>query len=142
MSVFISYSSKDCNFVNKLSINLIQKKINIWLDKWEMQPGDSLINKIQTGFSESSFLLVVLLVVLSKNSVESEWCKKEINSILMREVEEKHGIIIPIHISDCIVPLFLKEKVYADFRSSFDEGFSSLLRPLQKNNFGTYGESK
>jgi len=142
MSVFISYSSKDCNFVNKLSINLIQKKINIWLDKWEMQPGDSLINKIQTGFSESSFLLVVLLVVLSKNSVESEWCKKEINSILMREVEEKHGIIIPILISDCIVPLFLKEKVYADFRSSFDEGFSSLLRPLQKNNFGTYGESK
>ena len=87
----------------------------------------TLLDKIQTGLTDSSFLLVVL----TKNSVQSEWCKKELNSGLMRELGEKKVVIIPILKEDCEIPLFLKEKVYADFRNDFEEGLSSLLRPLQ-----------
>ena len=128
MSVFISYSSKDSEFVEKLSINLIKNRINVWLDKWAMQPGDSLIDKIQEGITESSFLLVVL----SKSSVESQWCKKEINSGLIRELDEKKVVVIPILLEKCEVPLFLKEKLYADFTEEFNEGFETLIRPLKK----------
>lgn len=127
MSVFISYSSKDNEFVEKLSYSLVRKRVNIWLDKWSMQPGDSLIDKIQTGLTDSSFLLVVL----TKNSVQSEWCKKELNSGIMRELEERKVVVIPILKEDCDIPLFLKEKVYADFRTDFDKGLSSLIKPLQ-----------
>lgn len=128
MSVFISYSTKDSEFVTQLSTELVKNRIHVWLDKWEMQPGDSLIDKIQSGLTESSFLLVVL----SKNSVDSEWCKKEINSGLMRELKEKQVVIIPILLDDCDIPIFLKEKVYADFRSDFSDGFKTLMRPLSK----------
>lgn len=128
MSVFISYSTKDSNFIDKLSTELIKNRIQIWLDKWEMQPGDSLIDKIQNALTESSFLLVVL----SKHSVESEWCKKELNSALMREIKEKKVVVIPILLEDCEVPIFLQEKVYADFRNKFNVGFTSLLKPLSK----------
>ena len=128
MSVFISYSTKDSEFIDKLSAELIKKRIQIWLDKWEMQPGDSLIDKIQNALTESSFLLVVL----SKHSVESEWCKKELNSALMREIKEKKVVVIPILLEDCEVPIFLQEKVYADFRNEFNVGFNSLLKPLSK----------
>lgn len=128
MSVFISYSSKDSDFVEKLSLNLVKSRINVWLDKWAMQPGDSLIEKIQLGLIESSFLLVIL----SKNSVESQWCKKEINSGLLRELEEKKVVIIPILLEECEIPLFLKEKLYADFTGEFDKGFQTLIRPLKK----------
>ncbi len=127
MSVFISYSSKDHEFVEKLSISLVQKRINIWLDKWEMQPGDSLIDKIQAGITNSSFLLVVL----TNNSVQSEWCKKELNSGLMRELEKKEVVVIPVLKEDCEIPLLLKEKVYADFRTDFEDGMNSLIKPLQ-----------
>ena len=126
MSVFISYSSKDREFVDRLAFALVAKRIKIWLDKWEMHPGDSLIDKIQDGLTESGYLLVVL----SENSVESEWCKKELNSGLMREIEEKKVHVIPIVIDDCKVPLFLKEKLYADFRNNFDAGLVELMRPL------------
>lgn len=128
MSVFISYSTKDTDFITQLSAELVKNRIQIWLDKWEMQPGDSLIDKIQNGLSDSSFLLVVL----SKNSVDSEWCKKELNSGLMRELNEKKVIVIPVLLDDCKIPLFLQEKVYADFRTDFDSGFKALLRPLSK----------
>ncbi len=128
MSVFISYSTKDIDFINKLSAVLIKNRIKIWLDKWEMQPGDSLIDKIQKGLTDSSFLLVVL----SKNSVESEWCKKEMNSGIIREINEKQVVVIPILLDDCKIPIFLQEKVYADFRNDFNEGLNSLLKPLSK----------
>lgn len=126
MSVFISYSSKDVEFVNKLSAELVKKRVPIWLDQWEMRPGDSLIDKIQNAISESSFLLVIL----SKNSVESEWCKKELNSGLMRELEEKKVVVIPVLIDECNIPLFLKEKQYANFKTNFETGFQALLRSL------------
>lgn len=86
MSVFISYSRNDSQFVEKLSITLVQNKINVWLDKWAMKPGDSLEPRIQQALSDSSYLLVVL----SKSSVESPWCKKELNTGLLRELEEKN----------------------------------------------------
>ena len=35
MIVFISYSTMDSKFVDKLSIELVKNKINIWLDKWK-----------------------------------------------------------------------------------------------------------
>lgn len=60
MSVFISYSTKDKDFVDKLSIELVKKRIHVWLDKWAMKPGDSLIDKIQEGLTDSAYLLVVL----------------------------------------------------------------------------------
>lgn len=128
MSVFISYSSKDSLFIDKLSNKLIENRIPVWLDKWEMQPGDSLIDKIQHGLEDSSYLLVVL----SKNSIQSEWCKKELNSGLMRELNEKKVVVIPVLIEECKVPLLLQEKVYADFKTDFKKGFNDLMRPLYK----------
>ena len=128
MSVFISYSSLDSEFADKLAINLVKNRINVWLDKWAMQVGDSLLDKIQSALTDSSFLLVIL----SKNSVKSEWCRKEINSALMRELDEKKVVIIPILLEECEVPLFLKEKLYADFTKDFEKGFENLMRPLAK----------
>ena len=128
MSVFISYSTKDSDFVTKLSTELVRNRIKVWLDKWEMQPGDSLIDKIQVGLQDASFLLVVL----SKNSADSPWCKKEQNAGIMRELNERKVVVIPIIMEDCEVPLLLQEKVYANFKTNFDQGFSELLRPLSK----------
>lgn len=93
-----------------------------------MQVGDSLLDRIQEGLTDSSHLLVVL----SENSVESEWCKKELKVGLMREIEERKVHVIPIIIDNCTIPPFLKDKLFADFRPGFDAGINELLRPLSK----------
>lgn len=126
MGVFISYSSKDKVFVEKLSTILVENRVGVWLDKWEMKPGDSLIDKIQNGLEDSSYLLVVL----SKHYVESEWCRKEQNAGLMKEIDSKKVVVIPILLEDCTIPIFLQEKVYADFREDFDNGFKELYKSL------------
>ncbi|MDX2179953.1 MAG: toll/interleukin-1 receptor domain-containing protein [Bryobacteraceae bacterium] len=68
-----------------------------------------------------------LLVVLSKASVESEWCKKELSSGLIRELDEKRIIVLPVLMEDCTIPIFLRDKIYADFRTDFDAGLKAVL---------------
>ena len=54
--VFISHASEDkerfvMNFASKLRAN----GVDAWLDKWEMLPGDSLVDKIfEEGIKEAA----------------------------------------------------------------------------------------
>ena len=128
--IFISYSHKDKDFVDKLALILIDKRIKVFIDRWEMKLGDSITNKIQDAISDASYLMVVL----SKNSVDSDWCKREITTALMLELEKKRVVLLPILLEDCEIPLFLRDKFYADFRNSFDSGLNIVLESLSKMN--------
>lgn len=85
--------------------------------------GDSLHRKFQQGITSSAWLGVVL----SPNSVSSPRVEKELNSALMRELEQREVFVLPILYKDCAIPLMLKDKVYADFRSSYKQGLNALL---------------
>ncbi|MFK4037016.1 toll/interleukin-1 receptor domain-containing protein [Nonomuraea wenchangensis] len=128
MPIFISYSRKDSDFVDRLANQLVHHKVNIWLDRWEIHVGDSLISKVQDAITGAS----ALLVVLSQASVESAWCQKEVNSGLMLELEERRAVLLPVLIEDCRMPMFLREKAYADFRTDFDTGLQTILEAIAR----------
>ena len=128
MPVFISYSHADSAFVNILAANLVRRNAHVWVDTWELNVGDSILNKVQQAIQDSS----ALLVILSKASVASEWCRKELNAGLMRELDEKRVVVLPVLVDDCDIPIFLREKMYADFRTNFDRGLTSLVEGIAK----------
>jgi TIR domain len=128
LAIFISYSHQDSDFVSALAVRLAKQNTHVWIDTWEINVGDSLIDKVQNAIQDAG----ALLVVLSKASVESEWCKKELNAGLVRELEEKRVVVLPLLKEDCIIPIFLREKKYADFRSDFNKGFHELLAAVAK----------
>ena len=128
MPIFISYSHADRTFVNKLAAHLVKANAHVWVDSWELNVGDSIVNRVQQAIQESS----ALLIVLSKSSVASEWCKKELNAGLMRELDEKRVLVLPVLVEDCEIPIFLREKLYADFRGKFDVGLKALLEAVAK----------
>jgi hypothetical protein len=102
--------------------------VNVWVDRWELNIGDSIIHKVQEAIDASS----ALLVVLSKSSTQSEWCKKEIDGGFLKELEEKRVFVLPVLLEDCSLPLFARGKIYADFRKSFDEGLTTILEGVAK----------
>jgi hypothetical protein len=53
MAIFISYNRNDVGFVDWLARKLVVRRHHIWLDRWEMNVGDSLITKIQAALTES-----------------------------------------------------------------------------------------
>jgi hypothetical protein len=128
MAIFISYSHADKSFVDKLALNLVNHEAHVWVDTWELNVGDSILNRVQEAIQSSS----ALLIVLSKASVASEWCKKELNAGLMRELDEKKVIVLPVLVEDCEIPAFLREKLYADFRKDFKGGLKALVETVAR----------
>jgi hypothetical protein len=100
----------------------------VWVDTWELNVGDSILNRVQEAIQDSS----ALLIVLSKASVASEWCKKELSAGLMRELDEKRVVVLPVLVEDCEIPIFLREKMYADFRKDFKRGLKGLLEAVAR----------
>jgi hypothetical protein len=135
MAAFVSYSHQDRSFVDKLAAHLVKNRARVWVDRWELNVGDSLITKVQGAIQAAD----ALLVVLSRASVASEWCQKELSAGLVRELEEKRVVVLPILLEDCDIPLFLRDKLYADFRTDFDRGFHSTLNALAAVTSDTLG---
>lgn len=123
MPYFISHSHKDKDFVDKLAAALAFRRRHVWVDRWELKVGQSILNRIQEALTEASGLIIVL----SKAAVASEWCKKELSAGLLRELDERQVIVLPVLHEDCDIPLFLRDKKYADFRTNFDIGLTELL---------------
>jgi len=57
--LFISHSSADNEFVKKLSADLKERDISIWLDLLDIEPGSDWNESIQTALSNCTYLLVV-----------------------------------------------------------------------------------
>lgn len=127
--LFICHSSKDKPFVRLIGRTLKSFGVKVWLDEWELRVGDSLHTKIEDGIKDSSFMLVVL----SKNSLNSQWVKRELNSGLSLELNKKNIYVIPalVDISASEMPLMLTDKVAADFRNDFDIGINAILKRLR-----------
>jgi len=124
--VFISYSSKDKEFAEKLALDLKERGVGIWFDKWEIKIGDSIIEKINQGIERNDFLAIVL----SRASVKSEWVKKELNSAIIKELERSSVFVLPILHEECEIPRLLKEKKYANFVDSYEEGLKEILATI------------
>jgi hypothetical protein len=60
------------------------------------------------------------------------WCKREVIAAIQKELEERRVVVIPVLLEDCDIPLFLRDKKYADFRTNFDIGLRSVIVGIAK----------
>lgn len=99
ISIITVCSSKG-RFVLGFAGKLRAKNIGTWLDKWEMAPGDSLIDKI---LGEGIKHAQAFIVVLSQKSVEKRWVREGLNAaVVLKRLEEQpisstlsRGLILP-----------------------------------------------
>src|SRR6516162_8378346 len=80
-SAFISYSTKDQDFAERLYADLRQKNVRVWLATEDLKIGD----KFRTRINEAIRLHDKLLVVLSEHSVKSAWVEDEVENAFERE---------------------------------------------------------
>ena len=53
--VFVSYSHEDKEFVDKLITDLSNASVQIWIDRWEIKIGDSIMEKVASGIQENDY---------------------------------------------------------------------------------------
>jgi len=120
---FICYSHQDASFVDELARDLSSKGVGIWLDKREIMVGDSITGRISEGIGQNDYLIIVL----SKASVGSEWVQRELNAALMKELQKRSVVVLPLLLEDCQIPPLIADKKYADFRRDHSVGLAELL---------------
>jgi hypothetical protein len=60
MPVVISYSHADKSTVDRLAAHLVKLNANVWVDTWELNVGDSILNRVQDAIQQASALEAVL----------------------------------------------------------------------------------
>jgi len=84
------------------------KGIDAWVDRWEMLPGDSLVEKI---FEDGIKNAQAVIVVLSHNSVNKKWVREELNAAFVKRINSGSRLI-PVIIDDCAVPEALQSTLW------------------------------
>jgi hypothetical protein len=140
-SCFLSYSSNDDEFARRLYNDLQGKNVRTWFAPEDLKIGDRFRSRID----ESIRIHDKLVIILSANSVNSDWVETEVESALERERKEGKDVLFPIAIDDegftsqqswaadirrkRHIGDFRKWKSHDDYTNAFDR----LVRDLKKS---------
>lgn len=138
MKVFISHSSKDKEFILRLATDLRRREgIDAWLDQWEINPGDKILEKLEEGLSQAN----VFILVLSQDSVNSRWVDYERQAWLMMQIDEEKRAreesrpsmrrLIPVLYGNCQKPAFLQPIHHLKITDQeYENGFKQIVRAI------------
>lgn len=135
---FISYSSKDKKFAEKLHADLQARGVNVWFAPHDMMIGARIRPTIDASIQSYD----KLLLILSKDSVTSQWVEQEVETALAKERELGTTALFPIRLDDSIMGIkagwggfILNTRNIGDFTdwkspSSYQKALDRLLRDL------------
>ncbi len=135
--VFICHASEDKeSIVYPLVSALKENGLTYWLDSAEINWGDSLIEKINEGLSNSKYVVVIL----SDNFLSKRWPQRELNSILSIEATTGEVKILPLIVGDAlnIISEFtlLSDKTYIKWNNNPKEIIDALSSRLNISKAG------
>ena len=93
-SCFISYSTKDQAFADRLHADLQSKGVRCWFAPHDIKAG----KKIHEQIDEAIRIYDRLLLILSPASMNSDWVKTEIAKALKRERQEERRMLFPVRL--------------------------------------------
>lgn len=127
--VFISHSAVDKEFARTLARDLEERGYRVWLDDWNLVPGDSFADVISEAIKSSKYLIAVM----SPDYFASDWTAQEWQAALIREIEDAKVKVLPLMYRDCNVPEPLRAKLWIDFRetNSYESSLNRLLAGLK-----------
>lgn len=138
-SYFISYSSQDDAFARRLYNDLQGAGVRCWFAPEDLPWGA----KIRSGIDQAIRKHEKLLLVLSAQSVSSDWVEQEVETAQERERQEKKLVLFPVRLDDAVMqvkegwPAYLRNtRNIGDFThwedpAQYQQAFSRLLHDLK-----------
>lgn len=146
-SCFISYSTKDEEFARRLHGRMREAGLRVWFAPEDIKGGNKLFDQIDRAIQ----LHDKLLLILSENSIQSEWVMTEIRKAREVEKKENRRKLFPIRLVDfdtlrnwtCFdadsgkdLAVEVREYFIPDFSNwknhdAFEAAFAKLLKDLK-----------
>lgn len=92
LSCFLSHASKDEAFAQKLAARLKAEGIAVWYAPDDIRPGDKIYDQVKQAILSFDRLLVVL----SNESMKSNWVRTELAKALERERRDNVKVLFPV----------------------------------------------
>lgn len=112
--VFFSYNRNDKLEVIEIAENLKARGLKVWVDEWELRPGDSFQVAIEKMIKETNAVAIFV-----GDSGIGHWENTEMRACIQQFVE-RGMIVIPVILSNVEeepkLPLFLSGLTWVDFR--------------------------
>jgi hypothetical protein len=138
-SCFISYSTKDQEFADRLYADLQNKNVRCWFFPEDAKWGSPVWAEIDSPIRKFD----KIVVVCSKKSLQSGPVLREMERALQREDREAKSVLFPIRVDDYVFESWehprkadLVSKVVGDFRKwkehdKYKKAFERLLEDLK-----------
>jgi hypothetical protein len=133
--VFISHSSKDKPIIEDLIPYMTSAGLPIWYDKINIDYGQSIVEAVQEGVGMSK----AVIFWITKNFLESSWCKTEMRNFLNRHSGGDNVRIISV-VSDDVgkedIPIFMQELKYLRLEKDMNlANVAKEILPTLKRHF-------
>jgi hypothetical protein len=130
--VFLTHATPDKPLVIEVAKQLKAAGIAYWVDHEQIEFGDSIVSKIESGLESSKYVVACL----SKNFGKSNWSRGEYGPILYREFSgNTERRVIPLSLDGSTdtssVPILLSDKLRVDFTDKIQ--FTKFLEFLNKS---------
>jgi uncharacterized protein YjbI with pentapeptide repeats len=138
-SCFISYNYKDDDFAKRIYDDLQNIGVRCWFAPEDMKIGD----RIRPRIDQEIRLRDKLMVIISENSIVSEWIGDEVEAALEEEKASDRTILFPIRLDDAVMESrsdwaakIKRRRHIGDFsqwqdEAKYQKAFERLLRDLK-----------
>ncbi|SEE65527.1 Predicted nucleic-acid-binding protein, contains Zn-ribbon domain [Streptomyces sp. 2231.1] len=116
MHAFMSHNHRDKPHVTPFAARMKLAGAEVWLDEWEIHPGDSIIGKV----NEALDLVDTVLLFWSRNAAESAWVNTEMETALTRKLSDGSVRVIPMRLDDAPLPPLLRPLMYVSLEDGAD----------------------
>jgi uncharacterized protein YjbI with pentapeptide repeats len=139
-SCFISYSSKDQDFADRIHADLQNNGVRCWFAPHDMKIGDKILDAIDDAIR----LRDKVLLILSEHSIKSDWVEDEVSKSFAEERKRGQPVLFPIRVDNTVMDtneawaLKLRDqRNIGDFRNWKDHDgykkiFDRVLRDLRR----------
>jgi uncharacterized protein YjbI with pentapeptide repeats len=137
-SCFISHSTNDKEFADRIYADLRNEGVRCWFAPEDMKIGDKILDSIDRSIR----IRDKLLLILSEESIGSEWVEDEVNTAFEEERKRKTIVLFPIRLDNSVMDTDeawaakLRNRHIGDFtnwknHNDYLAAFKRLLRDLQ-----------
>jgi uncharacterized protein YjbI with pentapeptide repeats len=138
-SCFISYSSRDQDFADRLHADLQDNGVRCWFAPHDLPIGGKILDEIDTAIR----LRDKVLLILSEHSIKSGWVEDEVSKAFAEERERGQTVLFPVRLDDAVMDTseawavkLRDQRNIGDFRrwkdhDGYQRSFERVLRDLK-----------
>lgn len=132
--VFLAFSFKDIEFAEELERILQKSSIRTWMATREIKPGDDWQLKVKENLQVCDYFLALV----SKSSNESYWTQWEFQMAIQNEKSFNKPQVIPILIENVIIPNYLNNRQYVDFRPYSKNNAEKVIKIFDETKYNFF----